>query len=728
MRYLLLLVLLFLSFGHSVAQDAAPNATIEFTDHPARVVTNINALNMRSSPAIEADNIVGRLQPGQQVHVIARDGGWQQVRSENGLLGWSHSDYLIDMPPRQLGEARLFRIHDELADTRVLVEGELGHIGQHSYTYVTVHPELSSSVRPDELHTFAKAFDNKIFPETYALWAPDPKPSHEGDERIVILLSVGYQISSGIAGFYHGRGDMPGEPHPYGNRTGFLEIIWNRSTHPSFPNFVAAHELQHLTQHQFDNDEYSWVNEGLSNFTSGYVTFSVWDWGSIYTYLDEPYSQLNIAPELTCGEGPGLLFTTFILEQLGLEALRDFVRRPENGLAALDALFAERDSGLDTETFFADFVLANYLRNIQLADGRFGYQLFSSLPIPRPIPKPYVRGRIISLPTLMQESLPPYATDFYDFALPASGQPQQLELALQFPNSAAQDGWLQFVQVVEGEVILQRYRASEYRNQMIPATLHPDAEQAFLAISPFQANARHLTAKQPYILKIHPAGSDGGAADYASTESSYSPDNVTEPTKAIEQRSPVQLATEIDVILEKIIEDRNRIRAERAENRIGEYITQVEELIAAGAAVDGAIGASLLTKVVKRIQSPALLALFLENGADPNQGVKGTWISLPGIIGTYPANPLNYAVFYGDFASLELLIDAGAAVDNATLRLASTGGARNSVDTRIMSMLLADGTSSRITASGLRAAAEVARQRRHHAIAEILEAAAAKLN
>ena len=40
---------------------------------------------MRSSPAIEADNIVGRLQPGQQVQVIARDGGWQQVRREDGL-------------------------------------------------------------------------------------------------------------------------------------------------------------------------------------------------------------------------------------------------------------------------------------------------------------------------------------------------------------------------------------------------------------------------------------------------------------------------------------------------------------------------------------------------------------------------------------------------------------------------------------------------------------------
>ena len=723
MRYLLYLVVLFaLSIGSVAAQDAAQDAVIEFSDHPARVVSNIDALRVRSTPAIEAGNIVGRLQPGQQVHVLAREGAWQQVHSEDGLFGWSHSDYLIDLPPRQIGETRLFRIHDELADTRVLVEGELGHIGQHSYIYVTVHPEMSSSVRPDELHIFAKAFEEEIYPKTIALWDPHPKPSHEGDERIVILLSVGYQISSGIAGFYHRRDAMPGELHPYGNRTGFLEIIWDRiiDIDPSLPDSVAAHELQHLIQHQFDGDEYSWVNEGLSNFTSGYVNFSVWDRFSIQAYQDEPYSQLNVAPEQTCGEGPSILFTTYILEQLGLEALRDFVRRPENGLAALDALFAERDNGLDTETFFADFVLANYLRNTQLGDGRFGYQLLSFLAIP----KPYVRGRIIRLPTLMQESLPPYATDFYDFALPASDQPQQLELALQFPDSAAQDGWLQLVQVVDGDVILQRFRARDYHNQAIQVTLQPDAEQAFLAILPFQVNARHLTAKQPYILKIHLAGHDGGAADYASAESSSSPHNLAEPTKATEQRSPLQLATKIDVILEKIIENKTRIQAE---NRIGEYIPLVEELIAAGAAVDGAIGGSFLTKVVRRIQSPALLAVFLESGADPNRGEKGTWISIRGIIGSYPANPLNYAVYFEDFASLKLLIDAGAIVDNAALRLASTGGAKNSGDTRIISMLLADGTNSRITASGLRAAAALARQRRHHAKAEILEAAAEKM-
>ena len=709
MRYLLLLGLLSLNFAHLAAQDAAPTTTIEFSDHPARVVRNIGGLNVRSTPAIEDDNIVGRLQPGQQVHVLTRDGDWQQVRSENGLFGWAHSDYLIDMPPRQIGETRLFRIEDEFIDSDVLVNAELRHISQHSYIYVNVHPRRGFTVSERKLRDFAKAFDEYIFPETYALWDPDPKPSHEGDERVVIFFHVGYKRTSVMAGFYHGRGDMPRERHPYGSRTGFLEMTWHNDVTSRFLNSITAHELQHLIQHHFDGDETSWVNEGLSVLTSAYLDYSESEQVTLQPFQDRPYSQLNQRPELSCGYGPGFLFTTFILERLGLEGLRDFVRRPENGLAAMDALLAERGDGLDTETFFADFVLANYLRDSQLADGRYGYPLLSSLPIP----KPYVRGRVTSLPTLIQESLPPYATDYYDFSLPESDSPQQLELALQFPNSAAQDGWLQLTQVVNGDVILQRFRASDHRNQMIPATLHPDAEQAFLAISPFRANARYLTAEQPYTLKIHLAGSEVAAADYATIESTLS----LKPAHTTAQRSPAYLAWLIRGTVDLFIEDEQKIYAD---GKAGEYIARVEELIAEGAAINNATGGSILAKVVKYLRpNTELLTVLLEGGADPNQG--GSYPFAPGgAPRLYSGTPLNLAVYFEAEAHVKLLVDAGAIVDNSVLRLASIEG-----NTRIIQLLLAARANSSINAKGMRDAATTARRLGHQAAAEMLETAAA---
>ena len=711
MRCLLpLLILIPLTFGFVSAQDAAQDAAIEFSDHPARVVTNIGGLNVRRTPAIETDNIVGRLQPGQQVHVLAREGDWQQIRSEEGLLGWSHSDYLIDLPPRQLGETRLFRIIDENTDAAVRVNAELHHIGPHSYIYAAVNPERDVALNLSELQNLAEAFDETIYPETIALWAPDPKPSHHGDERIVILITVGYTKTNALTGSYPRRGDMPGELYPDPSRTGFLkfEMSLHNEVTTSYLLSGAAHELQHLIQHHFDGDEESWLNEGFSVLTSAYLDYFKWDQALILPAQNQPYAQLNLAPERMCGYGCGFLFATFILERLGLESLREFAQHPENGLAALDALLAEHDSGLDTETFFADFVLANYLRDSQLADGRYGYPLLSSATFP----KPYVRGNIIALPTRVQQSLPIYATDYYDFVLPEIDQPQSLELSLHFPNSSAQDGWLQFVQVVAGEVILQRFRASDYRNQMIQAELHPDAEQAFLAVSPFHANARYITAQQPYTLKIHLAGSEVAAADYTTIESTLA----IEPAHTTDRRTSRELTEELLATVDGLIENKNRINAE---NKAGEYIARVEELIAAGAVLNNAKGGALLVEVVMQLQSnPELLAVLLGGGANPDQG--GYGIFTPGGPEYYDSSPLNLAIAFNAETHVELLLDAGAMVDNAALLIASFNG-----NAGIMHRLLAAMENSSIDADGLIAAADLARERRYYVIAEMIEAAAA---
>ena len=79
-------------------------------------------------------------------------------------------------------------------------------------------------------------------------------------------------------------------------------------------------------------------------------------------------------------------------------------------------------------------------------------------------------------------------------------------------------------------------------------------------------------------------------------------------------------------------------------------------------------------------------------------------------------------------ASLKILVDAGATVDNSALLLAGTGGAVNYGGTRIINMLLADGTErENQLRSGLRAAAEVRRRRDEDIMrsADMLEAAAA---
>ena len=293
MRYLLyLVVLLALSFGSITAQDAAQDAVIDFSDHPARVVTNISALRVRSTPAIEADNIVGRLQPGQQVHVLARDGDWQQVRREDGLLGWSHSDYLIDMPARQLGEQRQFRIFVYSFDRYMVVNAELVYISAHSYIYV-YRDKVNSTIPEVEVRRMGEAFDEHIYPETFALWPSEPLPSHEGDERIIILVNstdvdhISYRFA---IGWYNGREALPEDANPFSNRSGFLGYVWLPGTPSNITDSVITHELQHLIQHQVAGNDVSWVNEGLSEFTVFYLGYSNLGFDE---FLKHPQTQLN---------------------------------------------------------------------------------------------------------------------------------------------------------------------------------------------------------------------------------------------------------------------------------------------------------------------------------------------------------------------------------------------------------------------------------------------------
>ena len=496
-------LLLLLTVGITAAQDAAG----EFTDHPARVVTNINGLNVRRTPAIETDNIVGRLQPGQQVHVLAREGDWQQVRNENGLFGWSHSDYLIDMPARQLGETRAFRIRDHLRDTSVLVNAELRHIGTHNYIYVNArNDEDAKTISTGHLQLVGNLFDDRIYSQALALWGEGNVPSYEGDERVVILFLHGYDVPGIGGGWYSGREAMPGEVNPYGDRVGFLAIKWNVLYHGAKAQVrTVTHEFHHMIQHMVSVDQIEWVYEGLAEFGTIHLlgmTFDETEILSTNSFFNSPRTPLQAEQDRNIVSlTPYVawrLFMTYIHERFGLETLQSLARRSGDGLAALNAIFAERGIALDADSFFADWVLANYLQDRQLGDGRYGYELLESFSVETPA----AFGHIMQLPAQIQETNYQYATDYYQLILPAAEQTSHLSLELQLAAPASQDAWLQLVQVVNGQVILQRFRASDFHGQAIPVSLDTGASYAFLAISPFAPSQPDKAEPTDYALVI----------------------------------------------------------------------------------------------------------------------------------------------------------------------------------------------------------------------------------
>jgi immune inhibitor A len=63
----------------------------------------------------------------------------------------------------------------------------------------------------------------------------------------------------------------------------------------------------------------------------------------------------------------------YFLDRFGEAALRALAAEQENGLESVDAVLTSLNAGIGADDVFADWVLANYINDPSLIDGRYGY-------------------------------------------------------------------------------------------------------------------------------------------------------------------------------------------------------------------------------------------------------------------------------------------------------------------------------------------------------------------
>ena len=190
----------------------------------------------------------------------------------------------------------------------------------------------------------------------------------------------------------------------------------------------------------------------------------------------------------------------YLYERLGVETLRDFAAHPRQGLAALDDLLADHDDGMDADSFFADWVLANHLNDGQREDGRFGYRMLQDK-TRRAQSSP--SNRIRQLPAGIRAATAPYSADYYELPLPqGSASAERLLIDFRLSAPAPQDAWLQLVQVLADSIEVQRFRASDYRNQPVLASLREGPERVFIAVAPFTPERRRRIQPVHYSLAL----------------------------------------------------------------------------------------------------------------------------------------------------------------------------------------------------------------------------------
>lgn len=271
-------------------------------------------------------------------------------------------------PDYEIGDEEIFWVSNLDTDEHFQITALLLCATPHLYMWV----EKGVDVDLERLKEAADIFEEKTYPTDREFFGSEWTPGVDSDPHLNILHAQG--LGDSVAGYYSSADEYSRIVHEFSNeREMFYINADNVTIGNDFYNGVLAHEFQHMIHWYNDRNEDTWLNEGFSElaaYLNGY------DQGSAeMAYGMRPDTQLNSWPDGPGEAGPNYgaayLFTSYFLERFGEGATRALVAHPANGIASVEAVLLE--SGYSFDELFADWVVANYIDDPSLEDGRYGY-------------------------------------------------------------------------------------------------------------------------------------------------------------------------------------------------------------------------------------------------------------------------------------------------------------------------------------------------------------------
>lgn len=285
-----------------------------------------------------------------------------------------------------VGEQGSFWVTNVDTNENFRIAATLRNVTEHVYFWV----QDEVSFDQEEANNLVDTFENQIYPTNRDFFGSEWTPGVDGDPHLYILYAGG--LGESLAGYFSSADEYHPLAHEYSNaHEMFLLNADNVDLSSEYTYGVLAHEFQHMIHWYRDRNEQTWLNEGfseLASFLNGY------DGGGFdFAYVQDPDIQLTDWPtnpgQTPSHYGSAFLFLTYFLDRFGDEATQSLVGHPENGMVSIDEVLAELDerdpvhnTPITADDVFMDWVLASFLNDEDVADGRYFYSNYPNAPQP----------------------------------------------------------------------------------------------------------------------------------------------------------------------------------------------------------------------------------------------------------------------------------------------------------------------------------------------------------
>ena len=300
------------------------------------------------------------------------------------LLGIQDIPLTFETNFPRLGDQRMFWVSNVDTNENFQITANLEYVTDHAYFWI----EDGVSFDARELQRLGDAFENQIYPTNREFFGSEWSPGVDNDPHLYILLAG--NLGFNLAGYFSSADELHPLAHAYSNaHEMFLLNADNIDLGDEFTYGVLAHEFQHMIHWYTDRNEESWLNEGFSELSSLLNDFDPGGFDGIYAM--NPDLQLTDWPDdpdaTTPHYGAGLLFTTYFLDRFGEDATKAVVAHPDNGMDSIDTVLQGMNikdgvtaQAVRADDVFGDWVIANFLQDGSVMDGRYDYSNYRSAP------------------------------------------------------------------------------------------------------------------------------------------------------------------------------------------------------------------------------------------------------------------------------------------------------------------------------------------------------------